>query len=249
MTSLQPHHLGAKRDERDERDIRFAHEGLAIAPSADLRHLCTTVYDQLALHSCSANATASALTIAAAIAGKSLPPPSRLFVYYNARALAGTENADDGATLRNTIKTIAKTGTCAETLWPYDPAAVNERPVAAAYAAATIHAVQYQRIDQSLDALRACLTQGFPFVFGVDIYSNAMQALQTATTMPLPADGATVVGGHAVAALGYDDATGMFTILNSLGPNWGAHGYFTMPYAYFTNPSWTYDFWTIRSVD
>jgi len=57
-----------------------------------------------------------------------------------------------------------------------------------------------------------------------------------------------VVGGHAVLAVGYDDASQTFLVRNSWGADWGQNGYFTMPYAYLTTRGLSSDFWTIRIV-
>jgi C1A family cysteine protease len=37
-------------------------------------------------------------------------------------------------------------------------------------------------------------------------------------------------------------------VRNSWGPTWGQQGYFTLPYAYLTDPNLASDFWTIRLV-
>jgi len=57
-----------------------------------------------------------------------------------------------------------------------------------------------------------------------------------------------VVGGHAVMAVGYDDAGQQFIIRNSWGTSWGQAGYFLIPYAYLTNSNLSDDFWTIQMV-
>ena len=38
------------------------------------------------------------------------------------------------------------------------------------------------------------------------------------------------IGGHALVVVGYDDAAGVFDLLNSWGPNWGDNGFFQMRY-------------------
>ena len=63
---------------------------------------------------------------------------------------------------------------------------------------------------------------------------------------PLPKSNESVVGGHAVAAVGYDDAKQWFLVRNSWGAGWGLKGYFTLPYAYVTAADLASDFWTIR---
>ena len=57
-----------------------------------------------------------------------------------------------------------------------------------------------------------------------------------------------VLGGHAVMAVGYDEASSRFLIRNSWGAQWGIGGYFTMPYGYLSNANLAADFWTIRLV-
>ncbi len=55
-------------------------------------------------------------------------------------------------------------------------------------------------------------------------------------------------GGHAVMAVGYDDARKALIVRNSWGPAWGVNGYFLMPYKLVTDPKITFDFWTLRGV-
>ena len=64
----------------------------------------------------------------------------------------------------------------------------------------------------------------------------------------MPAAGESVLGGHAVLAVGYDDSQQRFIVRNSWGTGWGMQGYFTMPYAYLTERNLSSDFWTIRLV-
>ena len=66
--------------------------------------------------------------------------------------------------------------------------------------------------------------------------------------LSMPGPDEDVVGGHAVLAVGYDDATQTFLVRNSWGADWGQAGYFTMPYAYLTTRGLSSDFWTIRIV-
>lgn len=55
-----------------------------------------------------------------------------------------------------------------------------------------------------------------------------------------------VLGGHAVLAVGYDDGAKVLIIRNSWGDEWGDKGYFYMPYEYIENPSLAHDFWVIK---
>jgi hypothetical protein len=56
------------------------------------------------------------------------------------------------------------------------------------------------------------------------------------------------MGGHAVAIVGYDDATETYLIRNSWGEGWGDGGYFHMPYSYLECDQLAFEFWTITEV-
>ena len=243
--------LGGKRDADDSRDLRYS-PPVATAPlpaAVDLRSGCGEVYYQLPLQSCSANALSSMLTFVGNVEKRPIPPPSRLFIYYNTRKLDGTLPADGGATIRNAIKAVAKTGSCSETLWPYDATKAADEPPAPCYDdARSTRALQYFRLTQDLDHLRGCLAEGYAFMFGMQIYNQSFAAAQTSGVLEMPKPGETVMGGHAVLVIGYDHTAQTFTVLNSLGAKWGSAGYFTIPYAFMTDATLAYDFWTIRSV-
>ena len=102
------------------------------------------------------------------------------------------------------------------------------------------------RVPQSLAQLKGCLAEGFPFVFGFSVYKNWYS--DPTTIMPLPAAHEKAIGGHAVLAVGYNDAKQCFIYRNSWGTGYGAKGYFYMPYAYLTNSELASDMWTIRGM-
>jgi C1A family cysteine protease len=97
--------------------------------------------------------------------------------------------------------------------------------------------------------MKACLASGYPFVFGFMVYES-LHSKKVARTgrarMPLHHE--KYRGGHAVLAVGYEDAQRRFIVRNSWGSKWGIRGYFTLPYDYFTNHHLSQDFWTIRVV-
>ena len=101
---------------------------------------------------------------------------SRLFVYYNERAIEGTVGTDSGAQIRDGVKSVAKLGACFETganPWPYRIPNFTEKPPAACYSAAAKHQiVQYSSIVPILSQLKGCLAAGFPFVFGFTVYER-----------------------------------------------------------------------------
>ncbi|HUI93315.1 MAG TPA: C1 family peptidase [Chitinivibrionales bacterium] len=241
---------GWKPDLPDARDVKYSlvyQVPATLPPKADLQGICPPVENQGQLGACSAHALTSALE---ALEKKDRLAPvqmSRLFVYYNERSLEHTVNQDSGAMIRDGIKTLAKQGCCAEAKWPYVISKFTAKPSAACYKDGAQHQItSYQRLD-TIDHMRACLATGFPFVFGFTVYES-FESQQVAKTgiVNMPKTTERSLGGHAVLAVGYDDAAKRFTIRNSWGPAWGIKGYFTMPYEYLGSRELSDDFWTIR---
>jgi len=220
-----------------------------VLPSrTDLRAFCSPVEDQGELGSCTANALAGALEFLETKNGVSFEDVSRLFIYYNERVIEHTVSSDSGAMLRDGIKTLVKQGACNEKLWPYDVRRFTVKPPASSYCDAENHQVTSYRRIASLAEMRACLASGFPFVFGFVVYESFESATVAKTGVaPMPGRDERALGGHAVMAAGYDDATKRFLVRNSWGTRWGRKGYFTLPYAYLDDPDLARDFWTIRA--
>jgi C1A family cysteine protease len=260
--------LGWVPDLPDHRDLAYS------APLAHLRQLPSVVdlrpqflsapYDQGAIGSCTANAIAGAVQFDR---GKRHQPPdftpSRLFIYYNERAMEHSIPLDAGAQIRDGIKSVAKQGVCKETTWPYQPVEadqdthlfplrsppVTKPPINAYHEAEGCRAVSYFRVQQSLAQMKGCLAEGFPFVFGFAVYESLYDADgNPREIVPIPSGGDNQLGGHAVLAVGYDDNRQLFTIRNSWGPNVQDHGYFYMPYSYLLDGNLANDFWTIRGM-
>lgn len=248
---------GWQRDLPDYRDHVYAKavrpEGAAyVLPTrVDLRPHCPPVYDQGQLGSCTGNAIAGAIEYQLKKAGTDVVP-SRLFIYYNERVIEGTVNSDSGAQIRDGIKAVNAQGVCPETEWPYDITKFTDQPTTQCYTDALKDVVSsYSNLQQSLVNMKDCLAYGLPFVFGFTVYSSfESQAVASSGHLQLPTSNETVVGGHAVLAVGYDDSKQYFIVRNSWGTGWGVNGtgYFTIPYAYLTNPNLASDFWAIKVV-
>jgi C1A family cysteine protease len=252
--ATQSHGFGWVPDIPDQRDHLYAAPVASLAalpPSADLRAQCPPVYDQGQLGSCTANSIAGAIQFDQMKQNLPNPfTPSRLFIYYNERVMEHTAESDSGAQIRDGIKSVNKQGACPETEWPYDISKFTNKPDDQCYTAAQAHrAVSYTRLVQSLNQMKGCLASGYPFVFGFTVYES-FEGPDVAQSGHCPMPGATeqVLGGHAVMAVGYDDANGWFIVRNSWGDGWGMQGYFTLPYAYLLDSNLATDFWTIRLV-
>jgi C1A family cysteine protease len=149
--------------------------------------------------------------------------------------------------LRDGIKTLAKQGVCSEKSWPYKISKFTVKPNVACYKEALKHQIiSYHRI-LTLDEMRACLAEGFPFVFGFTVYESfESQEVARTGVVNMPKRSEQVMGGHAVMAVGYDDSQERFIVRNSWGTSWGIKGYFTMPYKYIADRNLSDDVWTIR---
>jgi len=209
------------------------------------------IYDQGHLGSCTANAIGAAFHFAMIKEGLVDFTPSRLFVYYNERQMEGHVSEDSGAMIRDGIKSLHKLGVCTEAMWPYDVTTFTSQPSQACYDAATNNkAKQYARVPHTLEDMKACISEGFPFVFGFIVFSSFMsEHVKNSGHMVMPSMYDQFLGGHAVMAIGYDDAKKHFIIRNSWGEEWGDKGYFYMPYDYICHPALTQDHWTVRFVE
>lgn len=243
---------GWKKDLSDHRDHSFKLTLTALPPSTDLRNICPLIYDQGQLGSCTANAIGGAIhSLEIKNAVKDLYMPSRLFIYWNERALEGTTRIDSGASLRDGIKTVAKQGVCSEVTWPYNINKFKRKPPSKAYQEAKKNTIDaYFRInDGDLMGMKGALAGGNPFVFGFSVYDSfESKAVSKSGIVPMPKSNEKLLGGHAVMACGYDDSKQMFLVRNSWGQNWGLNGYCWMPYTYLSNDKLANDFWVITKL-
>lgn len=249
------HRYGYKKDKLDPRDLKHTFmikQHLQAIKKVDLRTNCPKVYNQGDLGSCTANAVAALYEFDQMKEKDCVVfTPSRLFVYYNERVIEGTINEDSGAELRDGMKTINCDGVCPEQLWGYDEKKFAVRPPAKLYTVAKQHkCVIYKRLEQTLDQLKQCLLEGFPFVFGFTVFQEFENDVVAKTGMvPMPTKDSVGLGGHAVMCVGYIENKSLFIVRNSWGDDWGDHGYFYMPYAYVLSPELSSDFWTATRVD
>ncbi len=223
---------------------------VTLPPLVDLRGNMPKIYDQGNLGSCVANSVSSAIEYD--LMKQKLPDfmPSRLFVYYNTRAMEGTATQDSGCMIRDAVKSVNSLGVCPEKEWPYDITKFAQKPLSQCYKDALKHkTVKYQSVIQDLNHIKSALASGFPVVFGFAVYESfESDAVAKTGIVPMPLPTERSLGGHSVSIVGYDDSKQMFIVRNSWGTNWGDKGYFYQPYQYVTNPNLSADFWVIQVV-
>jgi len=245
---------GWQPDLPDQRDFQFKAPAAFIKKlpaTTDLRKKCPPVYDQGQLGSCTANAIGGAIEFGLMKQKATAFIPSRLFIYYNERVIEHSVNIDNGAQIRDGMKSVNTKGACPEPLWPYVISKFADEPPEQAYTAALNHQVlSYQRVTRSLNQMKGCIASGYPFVFGFTVYESFEdEAVARTGKLNMPGNSEAVVGGHAVLAVGYSDRSKRFIVRNSWGKDWGLKGYFTIPYAYLLDADLSDDFWTMRIVE
>jgi C1A family cysteine protease len=251
MDTPKKHSYNWIPDIPDKRDLLYQAAKIpkiSMPKSVDLRPNCSKVEDQGDLGSCTANASVAALEYLENVNKKDIYEDlSRLFVYYCTRKLQNTIKYDSGASLRTTIKALVKYGACPEDVYPYDIMKFKTKPPEQCFYVANDHKVmQYMRLSTLRD-MKICLASGYPFVFGFSVYES-FESDDVANTgiAQLPTKNDSLLGGHAVLGVGYDDVTQRFLIRNSWGEDWGNNGYFTLPYDYLADRDLSDDFWVIK---
>lgn len=240
---------GWKKQQHDPRDNFFGVQAPVAVPSSfRLSEGMPEIWDQGQTSSCTAHAASAAYEYE--LAQQHLPDfmPSRLFLYYNERLAEGTTSQDGGATIRDSVKALAKYGTLPENYWPFNES-MREKPTDSDYALAIKNIItSYSAVPQALQSLKTAIFQHHPVIFGFLVYES-FESPEVARSgiQPMPAANEQCLGGHAVLCCGWSDSKQAFLIRNSWGEDWGQSGYFWMPYEYITNTHLASDFWIIES--
>ena len=211
-----------------------------------------SIFDQGDLGSCVSNALSFIYSLLEYKQGNYINiTPSRLFIYYNGRVIEKTVQIDNGLEIYDGISTMKKNGVCDEKLWPYVISRFATKPSVICYQKAMSgKVISITPIAQTLIALQTAISSGLPIVIGIDVYSSfENRTVSTTGIVPMPnINTETLLGGHCVVLIAYNNANRLFTFRNSWGRNWGAAGNGYLPYAYVTNSNLAFDFYTINMV-
>jgi C1A family cysteine protease len=235
----------------DKRDLKFKPTVrlLAVPLTKDLRPKMSPIDDQLDLGSRTANAGVATYEY---LEVKHKAPVinhySRRMLYWLARRELGTINEDSGANLRDIAYCLDHYGDCLEVTDPYVVSRFTRTPTKAAFAEAlTYQAIEYRAVASTEAAMKACLAEGYPFIFGFDVYKSFISDKVAVTGMvPMPNESREdIVGGHAMVCVGYTKAN--WILRNSWGEGWGKKGYCFVPKAFM--PKYAQDNWMFKQVE
>jgi C1A family cysteine protease len=243
--------FGYKPDIEDKRDYKLKLTAPKKMPTNfSLKNNLPPILDQGNLGSCVSNALANTLKYLYIRNKKLTKNWSRLFNYYNTRALENSVNEDDGCQIRNAIKVCNKNGTCFETTWPYTISKFANKPTTISYNEARTHIItSYRRVSQTRNDIKTCLLASNPILIGFYCGTNIFSTFTTKTgNITYPSNDEQIIGGHCVLLVGYDDEKQIYEFMNSWGTKWGNKGYGTIPYLYIENPNLAADFWIIENV-
>ena len=226
--------MGWLRDPHDPSDVQRAFYATGEVPtSADLTSHVTEILDQGSTSSCVAHAFAYAIMVAESQAGLRYDPISREYLYYNARAITGDQDRDEGTYLRNAAKSLVVMGAAPESSWPFNPKTLNKAPgIGAHMLAHPRRNGTYSKVFGSgsarCNSIKRALAAGHAVCAGFDVTNDIFDVTDGIVEKPI-SDSA-VVGGHALAIVGFD--MDGFRIVNSWNTSWGDRGFATFSNEY-----------------
>jgi C1A family cysteine protease len=203
----------------------------------DHRSVLGPVRDQGDRGTCLAFAVTAAHEHYRYVEAGSVPHLSEEFFYWACKQIDGDNFP--GTTFTSAQDALKDRGQPIEDLWPYDGRrddadSASYQPPAAALAAHHFKA-ELGKGQAAPDLVKELLALGTPVVVGLRLTPQFYQPV--GGHIMDPPDPPTLLGGHAVVIVGYENEPGSgdpyFIVRNSWGPRWGVEGHGYISYAHF----------------
>jgi len=257
--------LNFKPSPKDPRDFTLRLKTGTFPNIIDLSGKCTSVKDQGSVGSCTAHASVAMYEYIYrnSTSEKIDDIFSEKFTYYTTRVdiEKGLASEDSGAYVRDALKSLVKYGTCKETSFPYLRVGEKDSDFAEVPSPSVYQeALRYQGLtyvnvpdgttlserQKAISTIKGILSGGNTLICGFICYDNLYDGKNG--VIPLPTQKNSVIGGHSVCLVGYNDQTQMFKFKNSWGPSWGDKGYGYISYQYLLSGNLS-DVWSLISVE
>ena len=150
------------------------------------------------------------------------------YLYHLCKQMDGIPE-EEGTFPRVAMKALAQQGVCREECWPYRPYQTDKPCPEADEQALPFRIRTYARLS-GIGEMEESLSVNGPFLAGVDVFRDWFEDHKG--KIPLPAEGETPLGGHAICVMGYSRTGNYFKFKNSWSDNWGDDGYGYLPYEY-----------------
>lgn len=215
----------------------------SLPEKVDLRRGCSPVGNQGNFGSCTSFATVKGLEEFLLKKEGRYKPQAPAYIWYQSRRQTGGKGQDTGVPTEFAVKMLDAYGSLPEEEFPYlaaskqkDDAARNSfltrQPSSQQVSMAKKNRiVKGFEIATKLSKVRRALADGMPVVVAMRVF-DSIGKTGSSGMLPMPTAKDKAVGGHAVLAVGYDNAKQVLIIRNSWGSDWADGGYFYMPYQY-----------------
>jgi len=243
--------LNFKPQEQDSRDYIYQNNNeIELKVNhylTDIPMKTCPILDQGSLGSCLANAIYALMYITSNGEINS----SRLYNYLCYRASNNDSLTEDtGGSVRGGMKSIKNYGLCNEKLFPYIDISNKFKQLPPRTCFVNIYNIKnfvYNFIPKNISSIKNCLVSGNPILAGILIYDSFYSNnVNKYGLIPIPnTTSETILGGHAILLVGYDDKSQTIKFQNSWGINWGNKGYGFIPYNYILDYNLSFDLCTV----
>jgi len=234
--------LNVHQDMKDNRDFVKAPLKAVVLPKSIDYSKFASIKDQGMIGSCGSFAACTGLEMMDNIQSFKWPIGlSEKFHYWWVRqpAYFATFPEDSGQDGRSAMKVLNKVGVCPDQLDPYDDQSYNDHPKIFTKSFARLWKIKSYERCLDVNAIKTALFNKQGVWLGVPVQDAFMNNKGEKITYDA---NARILGGHALAVVGYDDEDKVLKFANSWGFLWGDLGFGYLSYDYVASCPW-WDCW------